>query len=123
MQCRYQTKRTMKLGIMVIHMVFDQAEGGAWRVRAACCQRCQAGRLTGFCHHIVVGMEGLNEIQLGLIDAGECNHGHMHWGLKQSNDQRAKVPTLVLAVLAGEECKATYSIRHGRRRRIRLARR
>lgn len=59
-----------------------------------------------------MGLEGLSAISFGYILAGEVNRGKMHWGLKQSNDERSKVPTLKLVVLAGEECKATYRGTH-----------
>lgn len=83
-----------------------------WRIRSAVCNDCQAGKHTGFCHHIVVGLEGLVSILSGLILAGEVNSGKMHWGLKQSNDDRHHVPTALLCILSGSECMTTYSGSH-----------
>ena len=83
-----------------------------WRIRSACCNDCQAGKHTGFCHHIVVGLEGIVSILAGLIVAGEVNAGKMHWGLKQSNDTRHHVPTILLNILAGNECMTTYRGSH-----------
>ena len=132
---RCKTKRTMKHGAMIIYVVFDRfvcthylstythtctpcipiarrSEENEWRVRSATCLHCQAGKNSGFCHHIVVGLEGLAAVAVGYVLAEEVNGGKMHWGLKQSNDERAKVPTQLLAVLSGEECKATYTGTH-----------
>ena len=83
-----------------------------WRIRSACCSHCIAGKHTGFCHHIVVGLEGLVAILAALILAGEVNAGKMHWGLKQSNDSRHHVPTILLNILAGNECMTTYRGSH-----------
>ena len=106
---RFLTKRTMKKGKMVVHVAFDQDSKGKWQVRSATCMHCQAGRHTGFCHHLVTGLTGLTALKDGLIVAGEVNHGKMHWGLKQCNDERHHVPTSQLAVLAGEECKVVFA--------------
>lgn len=43
---------------------------------------------------------------------GEVNAGKMHWGLKQSNDERHHVPTVLLSILAGSECMSTYRGTH-----------
>ena len=94
--------------------VCDRCTSKGWRIRSACCNDCQAGKNTGFCHHIVVGLEGLVSLLSGLILAGEVNHGKMHWGLKQCNDERHHVPTILLNILAGNECMATYSGSHKR---------
>ena len=104
----FQTKRTMKTGPMTVHVAFNRDSRDKWQVRRATCKNCQAGLHTGFCHHIVVGLEGLAALHQGLIIAGEVNAGKMHWGLKQCNDERAHVPTSMLSVLAGEECKVVY---------------
>lgn len=90
----------------------DRCRVKGWRIRSACCNDCQAGKHTGFCHHIVVGLEGLVSILSGLIVAGEVNAGKMHWGLKQSNDTRHHVPTILLNILAGNECMTTYKGSH-----------
>lgn len=66
---RFKTKRTMLKGAMSVHVCFDRPER-QWRIRSACCNDCQAGKYTGFCHHIVVGLEGLVSILAGLILAG-----------------------------------------------------
>ena len=106
---RFRTKRTMKSGKMEIKISFDKDDDGEWRVRSATCRGCQAGQNCGFCHHIVVGLEGLFAVSRGWIVADEVNGGKMHWGLTQSNSVKAKVPTQKLCVLAGLECLTTFT--------------
>ena len=109
---RFKTKRTMLKGAMSVHVCFNKCPVNGWKIRKACCNNCQAGKHTGFCHHIVVGLEGLVAILAGLILAGDVNSGKMHWGLKQSNDERHHVPTILLNILAGNECMTTYRGSH-----------
>lgn len=106
---RFRTKRTMRKGQMSIRISFDKDDEGSWRVRSATCRGCQAGQLSGYCHHIVVGLEGLFAISRGWILSDEVNGGKMHWGLRQSNDVKSKVPTTKLCVLAGLECLTTFT--------------
>ena len=46
------------------------------------------------------------------LHTGEVNKGKMHWGLKQCNDSRHHVPTVLLSILSGCECMATYRGTH-----------
>ena len=100
--------KNLKINFQV-HISFDKGDDGEWRVRSAVCVKCQAGKNCGYCHHIVIGLEGLFALTRGWVLAGEVNGGKMHWGLRQSNDVRAKVPTQKLCVLAGLECLVTFS--------------
>ena len=58
---------------------------------------------------MIVGLEGLFASSRGWILADEVNGNEMCWGLTQSNDVKAKVPTQKLCVLAGLECLTTFS--------------